>query len=471
MTAMASPVMVAIPTPKTSPKKIPGLMLLPSSILVFVFPGLSRSWVRVPLWRAGVVAFCNAVAALLWGCLVLVAGTMWSNYGVIEHEYHSVWTAPAWRAAALALRSDLHSGWATWGAMDRWALVLLGIGFVLGAFLLPFFVILPFGARPGPNKPCLKHVARTVMLGSGMVHWWGAAYTLLLLTYASRHMSILLEDYARAITPLLLVFFALSLWTLIVLILAVRHDYRTAADLPEPHDPWCDDCGYSLTGIDHAGRCPECGRLISDSLGPQSRSATAWEARPRICGLRVIGAQIWATVLRPRSLFFSMPTQTGQGAAQKWLLATVGVLFVLALPIVPAIYVTLEAEWNFAAVAGSLAMGLAWAVFGMMMVGVETAGIATFSRLRRQKIYLATSAKVTAYSAILMAPWVVLGGIQLVAYTYCDSNRVFQHLWHLGVQGQQVALALSLAVAHIGGLLWYEITVYRGIRAVQFANK
>jgi hypothetical protein len=34
-----------------------------------------------------------------------------------------------------------------------------------------------------------------------------------------------------------------------------------------------------------------------------------------------------------------------------------------------------------------------------------------------------------------------------------------------------VALAGSLAVAHIGGLLWYELTVYRGIRAVQYANR
>jgi hypothetical protein len=32
-------------------------------------------------------------------------------------------------------------------------------------------------------------------------------------------------------------------------------------------------------------------------------------------------------------------------------------------------------------------------------------------------------------------------------------------------------LAISLAVAHIGGLIWYELVVYRGIRAIQFANK
>ena len=359
--------------------------------------------------------------------------------------------------------------------MDRIAAIAGVVLFVVGAYLLPYFVILPFAARPSPNKACFRHVARTVLLGSGVVHTWGAAFAAILLAYATWHVPDLLDplNYARAVTPLLLAFTGLSVWTLAVLVAAVRRDYRGPADQPEPHDPWCDECGYILVGVDPAGRCPECGRLIADSLGPQNRPPTAWELRPSILNVPVILAQAWAVARRPRALFFSMPTLTGQAAAQRWLVGSTAVLFILALPIVPALYVALDAEWNGALAAGSLAMGLAWAVFGLMMVGVETAGIAAFSRMRGQKVLLSTSSKVTSYAALLMIPWIILGGAQLVAYTYLSSlpGHVIQRMFHVGLQGEQVVLAVSLAMAHIGGLLWYELTVYRGVRAIQYANR
>ena len=81
----------------------------------------------------------------------------------------------------------------------------------------------------------------------------------------------------------------------------------------------------------------------------------------------------------------------------------------------------------------------------------------------------------TAYSAILMVPWILLGGAQLVAYTFVanmhQNPNGIQYFFHVGNRGEQVILAFSLSLAHIGGLLWYELTVYRGIRAIQYANK
>ena len=70
-----------------------------------------------------------------------------------------------------------------------------------------------------------------------------------------------------------------------------------------------------------------------------------------------------------------------------------------------------------------------------------------------------------------MLPWVVLGGTQLIVYSYLANNNTIKHLVHGSLRGEQVVLAVSLGIAHIGGLLWYELTVYRGIRAVQYANK
>jgi len=442
-------------------------------VLVFLFPGLSRAWTRVSLLPAVAIAVFNTLCGFLWTGLLVLAIHMWINFRPLENQYHSLWHIAAFRQASRSLRTAWAIEWANVGRLDRLALVFGALFFILGVFLLPYFVILPFGTRPSPNKACFRHVTRTVLLGSGAVHWWGAAFVALLLAFATWHMPGLEIDYARAVTPLLLAFTGLSVWTLSVLVAAVRRDFRGPADQPEPHDPWCDECGYILVGVDPAGRCPECGRLIADSLGPHNRPPTPWERRPRFLNLPVILAQARAVVRRPRALFFSMPTLTGQAAAQRWLLGSTAVLFLLALPIVPALYLVLDAEWNFALVAGALAMGLAWAVFGLMMVGVETAGIAAFSRMRGQKVLLSTSSKVTSYAALLMIPWIILGGAQLVAYTYLASlpGDAIRRLFHVGLQGEQIVLAVSLSIAHIGGLLWYELTVYRGVHAIQYANR
>jgi hypothetical protein len=478
MTTLAAPVMEKTSTPRHA--RTPGfLYLFISGILVFLYPPLSRSWTRAGLLRAIPIALFNTLCAFLWSFLVLVIAYIWAapelftrNAGKLA--YPSLTAYETYRHAALVLREEFLDQWRHANVFDRSSPFVALILLVAAAYLLPYFVILPFGVRPGSNKAATRHVARTVLLGSSLIHWWGASYAGALLLYAAVHVSPNLElDYSSAVSPLLTIFTVLTFWTLVVLVVAVRHEYRTDADLPQPHDPWCDDCGYILTGIDPAGRCPECGRLIADSLGPGTRLPTPWEDNPRFRHLRIVGAQIAAVVHHPRRLFFTMPTLTGQRAAQRWHLGSILVLFVLALPIVPALYLAFHAEWNFALIAGSLAMALVWAVFGLMMVGIETAGIATFSRLRGQVVHLATSAKVTAYSAILMVPWILLGGAQLVVFTYLASQRPngIQKLFNVGDRGEQVILALSLAAAHIGGLLWYELTVYRGVRAIQYANK
>ena len=99
--------------------------------------------------------------------------------------------------------------------------------------------------------------------------------------------------------------------------------------------------------------------------------------------------------------------------------------------IVPAIVVTGGIVWSAGVFSGSLAMAFIWALLATMMVGIETAGVATVSRLRANRdgsagngsrgVYLATAAKVTCYSSILMVVWVLLGGTQLVvAIHYFD---------------------------------------------------
>jgi hypothetical protein len=52
---------------------------------------------------------------------------------------------------------------------------------------------------------------------------------------------------------------------------------RVAPRVPELTDLLCEACGYVLNGLPDTSRCPECGKLISESVG-ENRIPPAWES-------------------------------------------------------------------------------------------------------------------------------------------------------------------------------------------------
>ena len=388
-----------------------------SGIAAFVVPAVSGTWRRATLFAAALVAGVNTLFALGWLFAIMLCYGMWGQLSTGRHATEGLRPmAPA----ARELIKYLHEGWKQSGPLDKTSMIVGTLGLVATAYLVPFFVLLPFGSRPGPNKACVRHVARTVLLGSSLVHWWGMAFCAVVLA-TDRTLHNVADDEHWGLLWLLTAFCVLLVWHLAVLIYAARREFRSDKEMPQPHDPWCDDCGYNLIMATDAGRCPECGRAVAESLGAHTRPETAWEKWPSIWNWRIIAAQVNAVVRHPRKLFFSMSTLTGQAAAQKWHLISMVIVGLVGAMIVPAFYVSLDAEWRWLVIPSAGAMGLAWAIFGMMMVGIETMGIATFSRIRKQPpggVYLGAAAKVTCYASFLMLLWVILGGVQLVALVY-----------------------------------------------------
>jgi hypothetical protein len=452
------------------------LSLLPASLLAYIWPSFTSRWGKATTGQAFIVAAINTLFAFAWIYLIILAATVWLMPVPAGHPSPSPWEFSSYQKAATLLHDRWAEQWKFVGNLDRIASIgSSGMALIL-AYTVPFFMLLPLAARPGNNRACMRHVLKTILLGSGLVHWWGLAFFLVLFAFAAGDQATLHQDYAAAISPLLFTFAGLTVWHFIILAHAARREYRTPADKPQSHDPWCDVCGYNLTGIDPASRCPECGKPIGESLGEAVRPPTAWEQRPSIFNARAIVRQIGAIVHHPRRFFYSMPTLTGQRAAQRWLWLSLAAIFIIAIPILPVIYlIAPDAEWNFAVIPGSLATCLVWTAFGLMMVGIETGGIAVFSRMRGHPgggVHLAAAAKVTCYSAILMVVWVLLGGAQLIAQVYYTTppHNLFS-IHHISFRWTQVILGASLAIAHVGGLLWYELTVYRGVRAIQYAAK
>ena len=163
--------------------------------------------------------------------------------------------------------------------LDRISALALPVLLLFLGYMLVFFVLLPFAARPGLNKACIRHTLRTTLLGTGILHlmFLALAGVLLLVAFFSHganNSDVLIRCVLLTVLPLVI-------WAIIALVRCARKDYRSASEMPQPHDPWCDQGGYSLSGVAGATRCRECGKPIMESVGPENRSPTAWENHPR----------------------------------------------------------------------------------------------------------------------------------------------------------------------------------------------
>jgi hypothetical protein len=458
------------PRPVAAERGTSAVEALATSLLVFIAPRWAgRKWVGVSIPKAAAVAILHLLCVPVWASVGAGAVFMWEGSGAPKMDGSLRWMAGVWNSltlrAAGVVQGEIHD-WHTLVLPDKIAAVggtALCTALALG---IGFFVLLPFAARPGANKACVRHVARAALLGTGAIQMWGLAVTGLFVTLYAGNLA---QDEFAWLSPVFALVVVLLLWQLTALVRAVRVEYRRAGDFPQPHDPFCDNCGYNLTMAPAEGRCPECGRYVMESLGPDTRPGTPWERRVETGRLRAIARQVRMLIVCPRKLYFQTPTLAGQAAAQRWLIGSLVVIAFEAAWIVPGFYLgTSEREISWRTFWGAAAMGLIWAVMGLMMVGIETAGVAAFSRMRGHPVALATAAKVTAFASPLMVSWVILGGAQLLAAPHFQPLADAHHLTE---RTRQMLLAGSLGFAHIGGLLWYELTVYRGVRAVQFANK
>ncbi|MEI8196769.1 MAG: hypothetical protein WCI73_12795 [Phycisphaerae bacterium] len=369
--------------------------------------------------------------------------------------------------------------------------VVLISGVVTVAIMM-FFVILPFAPRPprpagdeGGAEPtaaparvgtaCLRHVLRTLLLGSTLIYpWYAVFWSLYHWALSPRPPLILFPDDMVAILGLGGGLLAYSLWVLISLVDQEEPMVAIQA-LPAALPPRCEECGYILTGLDPVtGNCPECGKPIRESLGDSLRRPNAWEQAPEFQRVGVILTQSFTLFLRSKSFYQTLCLRQGHAASRRWLRFSILLTGLSTTWIVLGLRGILGSEiiglgfrdWQFYALA--LAIGTVWMWLALMMVGIETAGIAFISHRRDKPVDLAAASRITSYASTTLLYWVLTGGMQIMLLA-----------WYYQIKGPQRVGSLwdalisvgSLFVAHIGGLLWYEFTVYRGLWTCQYANR
>ncbi|MEE8169012.1 MAG: hypothetical protein V3T70_00555 [Phycisphaerae bacterium] len=106
------------------------------------------------------------------------------------------------------------------------------------------------------------------------------------------------------------------LWMRMICVGAHRYVGPPQGPAFRPHEPRCDDCGYSLFGLPLAARCPECGTPVRDSLPGGRRRPTVWSRDEfHSEGFADLLRVQWA-VIRRGAFFRTLPVHSGLAAAR-----------------------------------------------------------------------------------------------------------------------------------------------------------
>ncbi len=249
----------------------------------------------------------------------------------------------------------------------------------------------------------------------------------------------------------------------------------------DTHALLCEECGYTLAGLDEHGACPECGRSIAHSM-PQSRPGSAWQQKP---GLFSLVRTNWAVLKNPRREFARMRIERRTGTG----LLAINTLATAAFFIDPWVGVIIGDPARSARLAGGL---LNWMVVGGMWVAetllaasilwlltwVEYAGIQFFSRRRGWRLTPEGAWQVCCHASV---GWLLLGILPMLTLA---TFQAFVRLFHIGppsgaisgnwgslsgVSWSDLIYGAGVLTSIAAGIFAFEILVYIGVRQCRYA--
>jgi len=243
--------------------------------------------------------------------------------------------------------------------------------------------------------------------------------------------------------------------------------------MPKP-TPWkdeytllCEQCGYVVEGLDHAGVCPECGKPIEESL-PERRVGTPWQQKP---GVRALVRTWWMTLRHPIRTLDVMQFEDTLPLSP--LSATL--FYTIATCIAVVLIEPVPDLLSLVFILGIMVfLGIAiWFVF-FALSGIEALGLQFFGSRRGGRVDPNLAWAIVGHGAV---------GWALTGFIWVAGWKIFRIMYYLNPTTsdhelrQQVArhTALIIEPAFIGGLavgfLFFEFFAYLGLRRCKFANR
>lgn len=347
------------------------------------------------------------------------------------------------------------------------------------AFVLLALALLPWGAASAPVRALWHHALRTIWLHTGHCcfgTWLCIAFLMYCKHYAVRHWQIY-QDTRPTIASLAhwaaynyeylmpLVIAGCTVWYLWALLRAMT---TPLGEAETPHPPLCEACGYNLSHHEISARCPECGRPVEASLGPDVRSPAGWgRFRKRYRPTTFVQATVDAW-FRPRLFFMGLSTTRGLAAAGAFLLrhlllSALGLLggFGAALwVLMPREIDDFFGELGYGVACAGAVVALILGLFASLLAGI--AGLVVSKSERRNctggclRIACFCSGILPVWTTTFMILVVIIGKLLE------SMSPIPRWLWVLWP-------TVTIGV-HVGFLVVYTGAVLRRIRYVRYAN-
>lgn len=348
-------------------------------------------------------------------------------------------------------------------------------------FLLLALLVMPWGARDEPVRGSYRHALRQT--------WLRTPHVILVVFLAGATMILSAEIptgrwnpdplsrspwYVHVLVAIpLYVCSGMALWLFWGLLRSVGA-HRELVPIARP--PTCEVCGYNLTTIPMESRCPECGKSILSSLGPDSRRGTMWQRRH---GIGCFGA--WAqtciqALTQPRTVGRELQISSPGTDHRRFVALHVPLIFLIGACSIPTLYFIDTGEnpfneafgvvYSTAPIMGTL---LTLGALGLMLFAANVVG--SLYSFREKRNLLPGSMQMAAYLIPYLVLWSLFGVFSLAMVFVLDHVMFFEGLAEsLGVDEDVCAFTLWL----VPNLVWfygYFALLARGTLSTRYANR
>jgi len=295
---------------------------------------------------------------------------------------------------------------------------------------------------------------------------WQAAYE-----NWRRHRPLLLKYGEGTITT---IGTACAFWLLWAMHRAVSVR-RSTPTIQRP--PTCEFCGYNLVATPIESRCPECGQLAVDSLGPHARPGTPWDRREHVGRLKAWWRTGSDAIFRPSQLGRQIRVLALGRDHGRFLAVHLPAVFIMGVTGIVSCFLFdwcrnpgLWFQVDILSVLGPVFGGMT--VLTVLAIAGLTAGVVglVFS-LRNGRNLLPASVQAACCLGHYLTAWTLFGTVLAFAAFVADENQPLRQAIRQMNLNPEVTLFWLWLIPNLACLGGYAILVWKTTAAAQYANR
>lgn len=229
----------------------------------------------------------------------------------------------------------------------------------------------------------------------------------------------------------------------------------------------CESCGYIIENLDQSLPCPECGRLIKDSL-PHKREGSPWHYER---SLRTLITTWFLILFKPKKIIPKLNLSPSGSMALMWyslLLASLTPTMILAVYLIINAFKYGSSPYDLIGLVAYIILGLIYWIIAVIYATLAIPRVRWIAKLRGHRLPFSVVWPAVEHAAI---------GLTLAPLLIC-LNMLLLFLYEAFFYGANstAELAMNLAINIVGflalplAILEFEVLLRLGIRELRYRN-